>query len=63
MKRLSKDLEVSVDTEADGPVPDRYSMLSLGAAAFDCGEELRSAFETNLETLPGALQHPDTMRW
>ena len=26
---------VSIDIEADGPIPGTYSMLSLGAAAFD----------------------------
>lgn len=63
------DIYVSVDIEADGPIPGPYSMLSIGAAAFqmrDTIEQCRqpvATFEMNLEPLPGAAQHPDTMEW
>lgn len=53
---------VSVDIEADGPCPGPYSMLSLGAALFNGqSEEPMSAFTVNLERLPDAKQHPETM--
>lgn len=54
---------VSVDVETDGPCPGIYSMLSLGAAAYTPNKELISTFEANLCTLPGAIQHDDTMSW
>ena len=45
---------VSVDVEADGPIPGQNSMLSLGAAAYhETGKEL-DTFSVNLETLEGA---------
>ena len=55
---------VSVDVEADGPVPGIYSMLSIGAAAFTLGNKTPIAtFEANLRPLPGATTHPETMAW
>lgn len=55
---------VSVDIEADGPIPGVNSMLSLGAAAFRRGSVVPVAtFEVNLAPLEGAGQHPDTMAW
>lgn len=58
-----KETYVSVDIEADGPIPGPHSMLSLGAVAFsDDGDELAS-FSVNLQTLPDANGHPDTMKW
>ena len=57
------EIYVSTDIEADGPVPGLYSMLSFASAAFDARGNLLDTFSANLETLPGASQHPDTMRW
>ena len=58
-----KETFISVDIEADGPIPGPHSMLSLGAVAFaDDGTEL-SSFSVNLQTLPGADGHPETMKW
>jgi hypothetical protein len=54
---------VSVDIEADGPIPGPHSMLSLGAVAFDSGGTELDAFSVNLETLDGATGHDDTMAW
>lgn len=62
---------VSVDIEADGPIPGPHSMLSLGAAAFviDWSESESPAvsragtFSANLEELAGAAGDEDTMRW
>ena len=40
---MINDIYVSVDIEADGPIPGDFSMLSLGAVAFnDDGEEIDS---------------------
>jgi hypothetical protein len=57
------EIYVSVDVEADGPIPGPYSMLSVGAAAFNPDKTLVSTFEANLETLPGASQDPETLEW
>lgn len=54
---------VSVDIEADGPIPGPHSMLSLAAVAFDLDGRQLGTFSANLETLPEASGHPDTMAW
>ena len=54
---------VSIDIEADGPVPGLNSMLSLGAAAFTGDGALVDTFSANLEALPEAHEDPKTMRW
>lgn len=57
------EIYVSIDIEADGPIPGPHSMLSLGAVALlEDGTEL-GTFSANLETLEGASPHPDTMAW
>jgi hypothetical protein len=38
-------------------------MLSFGSAAFDAEGSQLGTFSANLETLPGATGHPDTMKW
>lgn len=66
MSRFRKppnDIFVSTDIEADGPVPGLFSMLSLGSAAYSLEGELLDTFSVNLETLPEAGTHPDTMTW
>ncbi len=64
---MAREIYVSIDVEADGPIPGPYSMLSFGAAAFDPeGAAPRhpvATFEANLETLEGAGTSADTMRW
>jgi hypothetical protein len=60
---LATELYVSTDIEADGPIPGPHSMLSLGSAAFLADKTLVATFEVNLETLPEAAPHPDTMQW
>ncbi len=53
---------ISIDIEADGPIPGMNSMLSLGAAAFELGNRTPIAtFECNLYALPDAVQDEDTM--
>ena len=57
------EIYVSTDVETDGPIPGPHSLLSLGSAAYLEDKTLVSTFEVNLETLPGAAGHPDTMAW
>ena len=59
----SDECYVSIDIEADGPIPGRHSMLSLGAAAFNSDGRRLATFSANLEPLPGAGEDPRTMRW
>ena len=59
-----KEVYVSMDVEADGPIPGSNSMLSLGAAAFELGNRTPLAtFECNLYPLPEATPDPETMGW
>jgi DNA polymerase III epsilon subunit-like protein len=55
-------LYISLDIEADGPVPGLYSMISLGAVAFQNGQEVAEFYKT-MDPLPDATQHPDTMKF
>jgi len=57
------EIYLSVDVEADGPIPGPYSMLSFGIAAFSIDKVLLGTFTRNLEFLPGATQHPRVMQW
>lgn len=62
-----KEIYISIDIEADGPIPGDYSMLSLGAAAFDLDSKdprkpIRT-FQVNMKPLEGASQDPATMDW
>lgn len=57
------EIYVSTDVETDGPIPGPHSLLSFGSAAFTAEKEIVSTFEANLEQLPGASGHPDTMKW
>jgi DNA polymerase III alpha subunit (gram-positive type) len=54
---------VSVDVEADGPIPGPHSMVSFGAAAFSANGVMLGTHAANLVTLPGASGHPETMAW
>lgn len=58
-----KEIYVSTDVEADGPIPGEYSMLSFGSAAFTLDKKIISVFSANLKTLPGAKEDPETMKW
>lgn len=57
------EIYLSIDVEADGPIPGPYSMLSFGIAAFTIEKVVLSTFARNLEPLPGAAQHPRVMAW
>jgi len=57
------EIYVSTDVETDGPIPGPYSLLSFASAAYRANKMLVSTFTANLETLPGAVSHPQTMEW
>jgi hypothetical protein len=57
------EIYVSTDIETDGPIPGPHSLLSLGSAAFAADGKLVGTHEVNLETLPDAAGHPETMTW
>jgi hypothetical protein len=57
------EIYVSTDVEADGPIPGPHSMLSFGSAAYTADKKLVGTFSANLELLPAASGHPDTMAW
>ncbi len=57
------EIYVSTDVETDGPIPGPHSMLSFASAAYRADRTLVDTFSRNLETLPGASGHPDTMAW
>ncbi|MBU3914128.1 3'-5' exoribonuclease [bacterium] len=60
---MNREIYVSTDIEADGPIPGPHSMLSFASAAFTTDKKMHGTFEANLETLPQATGHPDTMEW
>jgi hypothetical protein len=57
------EIYVSTDVETDGPIPGPHSMLSFGSAAYRADKTLLATFSANLDPLPGAAPHPDTMAW
>lgn len=65
MRNKNNEIYVSVDIEADGPIPGVNSMLNVGMAAFDLEGQNPTkpiaTYEANLLPLEGAVQDPDTM--
>jgi hypothetical protein len=57
------EIYVSMDIEADGPIPGPNSMLSFGAACFAENGTLVGTIDRNLDLLEGAQGDPDTMAW
>jgi hypothetical protein len=62
-RTFMKEIYVSTDVEADGPIPGPNSMLSFGSAAYTADKKLLSTFSANLLTLPDAAPDPKTMEW
>jgi hypothetical protein len=58
-----REVYVSTDVEADGPIPGPHSMLSFASAAYDDDGALLGTWTANLELLPGAQGDPKTMDW
>ncbi|KAA3626851.1 MAG: exonuclease [Proteobacteria bacterium] len=61
--RSKNEIYVSVDIEADGPIPGPHSMLSIGAVALAPNGETVAEYSANLIPLPEASPHPKTMEW
>lgn len=57
------EIYVSTDIESNGPIPGPFSMLSFASAAFSADKTLISTFSANLQTLPEAGEHAETMEW
>lgn len=60
---VPNEVYVSIDVESDGPAPGVYSMLAVGAAAFNPDGAELGTWYAKLYPLDGALADPDTMRW
>jgi hypothetical protein len=58
-----REIYVSTDVEADGPIPGPNSLLSFGSAAFLPDGTLHSTFTANLALLEGASGDLKTMAW
>ena len=59
----TSEIYVSTDVETDGPIPGPHSMLSFASVALDVHGNEHGHFARNLETLPDAHGHPNTMAW
>lgn len=60
---MKDELYISVDIEADGPIPGDHSMLSLGAAAFMPDGQMIGIFSANIFPLESAHVDPETMKF
>jgi hypothetical protein len=58
-----REIIVSTDIEASGPIPGPFSMWSLGAAALWPDGAVVDRFAANLEDLPGAGVDAETMEF
>jgi len=54
---------IATDVECDGIIPGDYSMLSIGSVAFNPEQGIVDTFAANISPLPGAGQHPRTMKF
>lgn len=63
MGNVAREIYVSTDVEADGPIPGPHSLLSFGSVAMRADGERLGEFAANLLPLPGAAPHPRTMAW
>ena len=57
------EIYVSVDIEADGPIPGPHSMLAIGAVAYDETGAWVDEYAANLDALPDAEPYSQTMEW
>ncbi|MGH9875706.1 MAG: 3'-5' exoribonuclease domain-containing protein [Pyrinomonadaceae bacterium] len=60
---MHAEIYISTDIAVDGPIPGPHSMLSIGSAAYAADKTLLATFTANLQPLPAATSHPDTMAW
>ena len=59
----AQERDISVDVEADRPVPGLRSMLILGTAAYNAWGQRVGKVSANLETLPDATTDDGAMAW
>lgn len=57
---MKKEIFISTDVEATGPIPIKHSMLRFASAAFTIDKELISTYSANLKEIDGAIMDPDT---
>ena len=60
---MAREIYVSTDVEADGPIPGPHSMLSFASVAYDEDGVEVGTFSANLMQLPEAQPHDVTMAW
>jgi hypothetical protein len=58
---MKKMTYISVDIEATGDTPGKFSMISLGAAAYDINGALLDTFAVNVQELEGSTRDDSTM--
>ncbi|MEK6818736.1 MAG: hypothetical protein AABY10_02270 [Nanoarchaeota archaeon] len=62
MKRsIIKEIYISTDIEANGPIPGDYSMLSIGSVAIGDNGQILDKFYRKLTPLKNSKQHHQTM--
>ena len=57
-----REIYVSTDVEADGPIPGPHSMLSFASVAFADDGVVLATYSANLATLDGATAPADATR-
>ncbi len=63
MSKPRKEIYISIDMEADGPLPGVNSMLQFGAVFYDDQGIVLQEFCANLKPIVGGIQDPATMKW
>ena len=61
--KMTEEVYVSVDIEADGPIPGPHNMISLVCAAFNKKGHMLSTFSVNLKEMPGTSMDPGTQKF
>ena len=57
------EIYISTDIEGDGPIPGKYSMVSLASVALTWDGKELDCWTANLFPLDKAKRHPATMKW
>lgn len=60
---MKKSVLLSVDIEADGHIPGKNSMLSMGCVALTLDKVCLGQFSRNFETLPNATTNSEVMKF
>lgn len=62
-RKITPEIYVSTDVEADGPIPGPHSLLSFASAAYTADKKIVGTFSRNLKLLPRAKGHPKQMKF